>query len=118
MQQQTISTKKTVLWSGAFYILSDIIAFALGVGYLLIVIGINSVIRLAIVHYQPVRNIVIRWLGRDKNFVSPAPAITWWRAITIALNLIIRIFMIGLGIWILLHNTFLQQNFLYRAFAR
>lgn len=118
MQQQSIPAKKTILWLATYYILSDLIAFALGVGYLLIVVGFHGVTRLAIIYYRPFRNEFFRRLGKDSSFVFPSPDMTWWRVISISFRLIVSMAAIGFGIWILLHNTFLEQNLIYRFLER
>jgi len=101
--------KKTVIWLVLLYVATDLIGLALGVGYVLIVVGLHVIARLAVVHFVPARKKFFTWLGKHEKF-SPPPSMTWWRTLSITLNLIVTIGMVVYGSWIIFQNTFCQQN--------
>ncbi len=107
---KNVRNKKTILWIIIFYVSTDLIALALGVGYLLAVIGLHSVARLAIIYFGPARKKSFTWLGKGESFDSAPPPMTLWRITSITLRLIVSTGMLGSGIWIILQNTFCQQN--------
>ena len=101
------SNKKLILWLALFYVISDFIALALGVGYLLIVVGLHVLGRLAILYYLPLRKKLFTLLGSNK---TSQIQMNWWKLLSVTLNVIVAIAIIAIGFWIILQNTFCQQN--------
>jgi hypothetical protein len=84
----------------------------LGVAFFLMVHGLIFAMLWLLPYWEPVYRIYACIFRLPQDQFARVP-ITWWRIILLGLKAIVVIYCLGAGLWILVTNGFLGQNFIY-----
>ena len=107
------------------YVAIYFVSFLLGFGVLLIVLGLNFMMRRLFIYWPPARNWLIKVIGMKLPENSTKPVQSSWTWLLIFYRSIIVLFylafgglMLWLGIDVLVKQGFLGQNFIYLLFFK
>ena len=103
---------------GCLFFLFELLTLTAGIGVWMVFHGL-WVVGLRLTNYwRPARSwlaAILKW--REEAFLR-TPPMTWFRWISLAINLSLALFLIYFGIRILAQNGFLGQNLIYIFFFK